>query len=206
MKFLYALEPDLCLINPQYINDFTKDIILPKYFYTQLQHLSLGNFQSATDNANLIINSLIEYDESEILIFKTVGGGTVYFIDEKIHQTNIDTNSLLDCYLYSLIKLSENLEAKIVFLTSSAEIIRKCNALNIEVIIVEEYLAIAQSWLQPEILLNQASCRENLDETELTTQQQENITQIQPSTQIEWRDIATSQQQNNIQWVDISRR
>ncbi|MGB3652418.1 MAG: hypothetical protein WBA41_14540 [Rivularia sp. (in: cyanobacteria)] len=206
MKVLYALEPDLCLINPQYINDFTKDIILPKYFYTQLQHLSLGNFQSATDNANLIINSLIEYDESEILIFKTVGGGTVYFIDEKVYQTNIDNNSLLDCYLYSLIKLSENLEAKIVFLTSSPELIRKCNALNIEVIIIEEYLAIAQSWLQPEILLNQASCRENLDETELTTQQQENITQIQPSTQIEWRDIATSQQQNNIQWVDISRR
>ncbi len=207
MKPLYALEPDLCLINPQYINDFTKDIILPKYFYTQLQHLSLGNFQSATDSANLIINSLLEYDD-EVLIFKTVGGGTVYFIDEKIHQINTDTNSLLDCYLYSLIKLSENLEAKIVFLTSSPEIIRKCHALNIEVIIVEEYLAIGESWLQPEMLLNfQASCRENLDETEdLTTQQQENITQIQPSTQIEWRDITTSQQQNNIQWVDISRR
>ena len=63
MKILYALEPDLCLINPQYINEFTKDIILPKYFYTQLQHLSLGNFQSATDNANLIINSLLEYDD-----------------------------------------------------------------------------------------------------------------------------------------------
>ena len=144
----------------------------------------------------------------DVLIFKTVAGGTVYFIDEKIHQTNIDTNSLLDCYLYSLLKLSENLEAKIVFLTSSPEIIRKCNDLNIEVIIVEEYLAIGESWLQPEMLLNfQASCRENLDETEdLTTQQQENITQIQPSTQIEWRDITTSQQQNNIHWVDISRR
>ncbi len=195
MKNLYALEPDLCLINPQYINDFTKDIILPKYFYTQLQHLSLGNFQSATDTANLIINSLIEYDESEILIFKTVAGGTVYFIDEKVYQTNIDNNSLLDCYLYSLLKLSENIEAKIVFLASFPELIRKCNALNIEVIIVEEYLAIAQSWLQPEMLLNQASCRENLDKTEdLTTQQ------------VEWRDITTSQQQNNIQWVDIPRR
>ncbi len=208
MKLLYALEPDLCLINPQYINNFTKDIILPKYFYTQLQHLSSGNFQSATDTANLIINSLIEYDESEVLIFKTVAGGTVYFIDEKIHQRNTENNSLLDCYLYSLLKLSENLEAKIVFLASSPEIIRKCNALNIEVIIVEEYLAIAESWLQPEMLLNfQASCRENIDETEeFPTQQQEDAPQLQPSTQVEWRDITTLQQQNNIQWVDIPRR
>lgn len=83
---------------------------------------------------------------------------------------------MLDCYLYSLLKLSENLEAKIVFLASSPEIIRKCNALNIEVIIVEEYLAIGESWLQPEMLLNfQTNCRENIDETEdLPTQQQEN--------------------------------
>lgn len=201
MKLLYALEPDLCLTNPQYINNFTKDIILPKYFYTQLQHLSLGNFQSATEAANLIINSLIQYDESDILMFKTVAGGTVYFIDERQHQTNIDTNSLLDCYLYSLIKLFENLEAQIVFLASSPEIIGKCDVLNIEVIIVEEYLAIGESWLKPEILLNQASSRENLDETELTTPQQNNTPQ-----QLEWRDIVTIQQQNNIQWVDIPRR
>ena len=102
----------------------------------------------------------------------------------------------MDCYLYSLLKLSENLEAKIVFLASSPEIIRKCNALNIEVIIIEEYLAIAQSWLQPEMLLNfQASYEDNIDETEdLTTQQ------------VEWQDITTSQQQNNIHWVDIYRR
>ncbi|WP_414620245.1 hypothetical protein [Calothrix sp. CCY 0018] len=203
MNILYALEPDLCLINPQYINDFTKDIILPKYFYTQLQHLSLGNFQSATEAANLIINSLIEHDDPEILIFKTVAGGTVYFIDEKLHQTNLDTNSLLDCYLFSLLKLSENLEAKIVFLTSSPEIIRKCQALNFEVAIVEEYLTIGESWLQPEMLLNfQANCRENISEAQdLPIPQQEDTFQ-----QIEWQDITTSQRQNNIHWMDILRR
>ena len=195
MKLLYALEPDLCLINPQYLNEFTKDIILPKYFYTQLQHLSSGNFQSATNNANLIINSLIEHDESDVLIFQTVAGGTVYFIDEKIHNTNLDTNSLLDCYLFSLLKLSENLEAKIVFLTSSPETIGKCQNLNFEVAIIEEYLTIGESWLTPEMLLNfQASCRENIPQQEDTFQQ------------IEWQDITTSQRQNNIHWMDISRR
>lgn len=203
MKFLYAIEPDLCLINPQYINDFTKDIILPKYFYTQLQNLSLGNFQSATDNATLIINSLIEYEKSDILMFKTVAGGTVYFIDEKIHQTNIENNSLLDCYLFSLLKLSENLEAKIVFLSSSPEIIDKCKAFNFKVVIVEEYLAFGESWLQPEILFNfEANCRENFTEGEnLSNQQQEDTSQ-----KIEWQDIRTSQQNNNIHWVDIPRR
>ncbi len=102
----------------------------------------------------------------------------------------------------------KNLEAEIVFLASSPETIRKCNALNIEVIIVEEYLGIGESWLKPEMLLNfQASCRENVSETEdLTTQQQEDALQLQLFTQIEWRDITTSQQQNNIQWVDIPRR
>lgn len=61
----------------------------------------------------------------------------------------------------------KNLEAKIVFLTSSPEIIGKCNALNIEVIIVEEYLGIGECWLQPEMLLNfQASFRENIDDIE----------------------------------------
>ena len=109
----------------------------------------------------------------------------------------------MDCYLFSLLKLSENLEAKIVFLASSPELICKCNVLNIEVVIVEEYLALGESWLQPEMLLNfQASCRENISETQdLPIPQQENTSQ-----QIEWHDITTSQQQNNIRWVDISRR
>ena len=203
MKRLYALEPDLCLINPQYINNFTKDVILPKYFYTQLHHLSLGHFQSATDSANLIINSLIKYDESDILIFKTVAGGTVYFIDEKIHQTNIENNSLLDCYLFSLLKLSEKLEVKIVFLTSSPEIINKCQNLNFEVAIIEEYLTNGESWLKPEMLLNfEASFRENINEIEDLAIQQEEVT----PQQIEWLDITTLQQQNDIHWVNIRRR
>ncbi|MEO1372832.1 MAG: hypothetical protein AAFW70_00620 [Cyanobacteria bacterium J06635_10] len=38
---------------------------------------------------------------------------------------------------------------------------------NFEVVIVEQYLAIGESWLQPEILLNfEANCRENLTEAE----------------------------------------
>lgn len=141
-------------------------------------------------------------DEPEILIFKTVAAGTVYFVDEKLHQANIENRSLLDCYLFSLLKLSEILEAKIVFLASSPEMIGKCQSLNFEVTIIEEYLGIGESWLTPEMLLNfQASCRENISEIEILTQQQENTLQ-----QIEWQDIKKSQQQNNIQWVDISRR
>lgn len=75
---------------------------------------------------------------------------------------------------------------------ASYECICKINRVSI----VEEYLAIGESWLQPEMLLNfEASSRENINEIEEF-----------PTQQIEWQDITTSQQQNNIQWVDIPRR
>jgi len=215
MKLLYGIEPDLCIINPEILVNFTKDIILPKYFYSQITHLSQGNFQVATDAATVILNSLIKQEQSDVLIFQTVNGGIVYFTDEATHKLNIDNcyenldiKNLLDRYLLSLLKLSEILEAKTVFVASSAEVIRKCRSLNFEVATLEEFLTPDESWLQPEILIDiQASMAETTSEAEpVVTQQHLNTTELEPFVQIEWRDIRVPGQLNNLKWIDITLR
>jgi len=213
MKVLYSLEPDFYIINPKILVNFNKDVILPKYFYTQLTHLSQGSFQNATDAATLIINSLSKWAESDILIFKTVAGGTVYFTDEAANcgsfdnsYENLDIRNPLDRYLLSLLKLSETLEAKIVFLASSPEVIRKCRTLNFEVATLEEFSTPGESWLRPEMLVNiQASIPDTTSEPEpLANQEQVTAPDPAPSVEIQWRDIRVARQASNIEWIDLN--
>ena len=215
MKVLYCLEPDLYIINSKSLVNFDKDVILPKYFYTQLTHLSQGNFQNATDAATIIVNSLSKWAESDILIFKTVSGGTVYFTDEAANcgsfdnsYENLDTRNLLDRYLLSLLKLSETLEAKIVFLASSPEVIRKCRTLNFEIATLEEFSTPGESWLRPEMLLDiQASISDTTSEPEaLATEDQVTAADPAPCVEIQWRDIRVARQGSNIEWIDITLR
>jgi hypothetical protein len=213
MKLLYAIESDLCLINPETLIDCTKDIVLPKYFYSQITHLSQGDFQVATDAATRILNSLINREQSDVLIFKTSTGRTVYFIDEVANcrsfdnpYENLNTTNLLDRYLLSLLKLSETLESKIVFIASSAEVIRKCRTLNFEVATLEEFSTPGESWLRREMLVEiQANRDDTISETEpLVTQEQVTVLEPEPSVQIEWRDIRLAEQISNIHWVQIT--
>jgi len=213
MKFVYGIEPDLCIVNSEILINFPKDIVLPKYFHTQLTHLSRSNFQLATNAATIIVNSLMRWGESDVLTFKIVGGGTVYFIDEATYHINIDnpyenldTTNLLDRYLLRLLKLSETLEAKIVFLASSPEVIRKCRTLNFEVATLEEFSTPGESWLRPEMLVNiQASIPDTTSEPEpLANQEQVTAPDPVPSVEIQWRDIRVARQASNIEWIDLN--
>lgn len=161
MKLLYATEPDLFIINPEKLVNFSKDVIVPKYFYNQLIFISQGNFQSASDAANIILNSLIKLEASDVLIFKSMAGGIVYFIDEATQYINvnncyenIDIINPLDRYLLSLIKLSATLEAKIIFTASTPEVIKKCHNVNFEIATLQEFSISGESWLQPEMLID----------------------------------------------------
>ncbi|MCC5631688.1 hypothetical protein LC613_28640 [Nostoc sphaeroides CHAB 2801] len=215
MKRLYATEPDLFIITPERLVNFSKDVILPKYFYNQLIFLSQGNFQSASDAANTILNSLIKLVESDILTFKTITGGTVYFIDEATQYIdidncyeNIDIRNPLDPYLLSLIKLSAILEAKIIFIASTPEIIRKCRYLNFEIANLEELSTSGESWLQPEMLIDiEASISESISQPEaLVTQEEITTSELEPTIQVQWRDIRVAVEVNNIEWIDIISR
>lgn len=216
MKVLYGIEPNLCIRNPEALVNFTKDIILPKYFFTQLIHLSNGNFQFATDAATIIVNSLIKYGESDVFIFKTVSGGTVYVTDEATYQMNInnqyeniDTINLLDRYLLSLLKVSDFLEAEVIFIASSPEIIRKCHTLNFEVANLEEFAASGESWLRPEMLVDiQASIYTSTSAPEaLPTQEQVPTSELDTFIEeIQWRDIRVAEEDSNIHWIDIMLR
>lgn len=214
MKVLYGLEADFCINNPELIADSFKDIVLPKYFYTQLAHLSNGNFPTATDAAIKIMNSFMRQRESDVLIFKTISGGTVYFTNEEANCVNIDTSyenleprNLLDRYLLSLLKLSETLKAKIVFLASSPEVIRKCRTLHFEIATIEEFSAGGKSWLQPEMLLDiQAETSNAIRKQEfVSTQEQATAPEPDSAAQVQWRDIKVAGQ-SNIHWIDITRR
>ncbi len=119
-------------------------LILPKYFLTQINYLQNRDFGNATEAANKIIDSLNQWENSDLLLFKTNAEGTVYFIDEVINylkverqDENLDNTNPLNRYLLSLLYLSEILEAKIVFLVSSPEFINKCRILNFNTVTLE---------------------------------------------------------------------
>ncbi|TAF21313.1 MAG: dipeptide epimerase [Nostocales cyanobacterium] len=60
MNIVYGIEPDLCISNTDLLVWASKDIILPKYFYLQLEHLNNGDFLSGTASAQKIIESLTQ--------------------------------------------------------------------------------------------------------------------------------------------------
>lgn len=210
MKFLYGIEPDLCMIGAKILTFFSKDVILPKYFYLQLTHLSQGNHQVVTDIASTLINSLVKRTESNDLLFYTSYNGSVYFVDEAVYYVNnsqysLDGNSLLERYLLSLLKISEILESKVIFITSSPEVIRKCRILNFEIGTLEDFFSGGQSWLEPEMLLDlQASTTEGRDEIESAAVQDANTYELQNFEEIQWQDIRVIEQSDNIQWMDIN--
>ncbi len=92
------------------------------------------------------------------LFFKTVYNGNIYFIDESLYHSKnkdypINNETLLDCYLLSLLEISQILEAKIIFITSSPEVIKKCRLLNFEIGTLEDS-SNGECWLEPKMLLD----------------------------------------------------
>ncbi|MDJ0717689.1 MAG: serine/threonine-protein kinase [Prochloraceae cyanobacterium] len=161
MKILYGIEPDLCINYPHLIEDNTKNIILPKYFYVQLNYLKNGNFNQATNSAKKIINSLASKAELGLLIFQTSSNGFLYFIDEEIYREDrrstakyFDNRNPLDRYLLSLFKFANILKVPVKFCTSSTELIGKCNILNFQVTNIEQFSHPGRSWLTPKIIVD----------------------------------------------------
>ncbi|MCL1470999.1 hypothetical protein [Argonema antarcticum] len=194
MNILYGLEPDLCICNPELLVWTSKDVVLPKYFYSQLVYLKDGNFHAATEAATKIIESLDRQEILEFLIFKTVSGGTIYFIDEAMKLENvlssyedIDARNPLDRYLLTLLKLAETFEYKISFLALTSEIIRKISRLGFAVASMQEFSTPSESWLKPEMI---ADIQLILD----------------PLSQLKWQDFSEEIEENkdDIQWLDIS--
>lgn len=194
MKILYGIDPDLCIGNPQLISQHSQDVVLPKYFYIQLLHLKNGNFESATESATKIIDSLILTSAEDLLIFQTSVGGTVYFHDQEIKvenfqgiYVNLDFSNPFDRYLLNSAKISEILDVKIIFVTSSSEVIRKCRMLNFDVATIEEFSNMSgESWLQPEMIVDIQ-------------------TRLNPMAQIQWEDEETEEAQNDgndILWIE----
>lgn len=193
MKILYGLEPDFCIINPGIIVDNYQDIVLPKYFITQLEFLRNGDFASATIAADQIINSLLRQETSELLIYTTRSNGTVYFIDQEINfntfsnnYANLDIKNPLDRYLLSLLNLSSIIEAKIMFFPLTAPIMQKCLILGFELASTEDLTSPSKSWLHPEILL-------------------EFQAKIDPLAQVKWQEDVEEvvQKENFFNWLDI---
>ncbi len=205
MKILYGIEPYICINNPDILMNFSLDIVLPQYFLTQITHLSNSNFGNATVSANKIINSLHRWENSNLL-FKTNAKGTVYFIAEAINYLkvdsqyqNIDNTNLLDRYLLSLLYLSNILEAKIVFLASSPEMIGKCRILNLDPVTLAEFTLNGESWLQPEMLINMETSHPDIvSEPDIL-----DASERETTVQIQWLDIRVSQETSNIQWLDM---
>lgn len=195
MKIIYGLEPDFCIANPDLVNIYSKDLVLPQYFYIQLQYLKDGSFSSATEAANKIINSLVRQEVSFSLIFKTNYNGTIYFINQQIINLdnenlidiNFDIGSPFDRYLLILYQLTKVLEVKIVFLALSAQVIKKCYILGFEVATPEEVFRAGESWLQPEILLEVQA-------------------KLDPLAQVQWLETSEElvTQDNLINWLDIT--
>ena len=206
MKILYAIEPDLCIINPDILINFPLDIVLPQYFLTQINHLKNSDFGNATVAANKIINSLKQWEDTDLLLFTTNNGGKVYFIDETINYSkierqyqSIDNTNPLDRYLLSILYLSNILEAKIVFLASSSEIIRKCHILNFDSVTLEEFAPHGESWLQSEMLIHvQTSNLDIVTEPDIL-----DASETETTVQIQWQDMILSQSTSNIEWIDM---
>ncbi|KZL49923.1 hypothetical protein A2T98_10085 [Nodularia spumigena CENA596] len=206
MKILYSIEPDICIINTDILINFPLDIVLPQYFLTQINHLSNSDLGNATESANTIINSLNQWEDSDLLLFKTNSEGRVYFIDESINYLKvenqyqyIDNTNLLDRYLLSLLYLSNILEAKIVFLASSPEILKKCRILNFDTLTLAEFTLNGESWLQPEMLINvETSNPDIVSEPDIL-----DASETETTVQIQWQDIRVSQGTSNIEWLDI---
>jgi len=195
MNILYGIEPDLCIVNPDLLICASRDIVLPKYFYMQLQHLKNGDFQTFTETAAKIVDYLEMQEAEDLLIFKNCKGGTVYFHDQQKNMENIDLTyeildirNPLDQYLISLLRLTEVLECQIVFLASSSEIIRKCETLNFAVSTIEEFSTayLGDLWLQPEMIVGIQA-------------------RLDPLSQVEWQEETeeVAEQDDGIKWVNV---
>jgi hypothetical protein len=193
MKILYGIDPDLCISHPELVAGFGKDLVLPKYFYSQLAYLKDGNFQAATEAATKILTSLNRQPASELLVFTSLGGGTVYFHDQELNPEFLETNSEtfdirnpLDRYLLSLFKLAECLESKVFFLPQSAGVIRKCLSLQFEVAITEDFSTPGESWLAPEMLADIPAMLDPLAQVQWLEDTDEFV---EPADSIQWIDI-----------------
>jgi len=206
IRIIYAIEPDLCITNPDILTNFSLDIVLPQYLLTQINHLSNSDFGNITVSANKIINSLNQQEDTEFLLFKTNSQGKIYFIDETINYLqinrqyeNIDNTTPLDRYLLSLLYLSNILEAKIVFLASSPEIIRKCRIFNFDPVTIEEFTPNGESWLNPEMLINLPINNPDIvPESDIL-----NFSETETTVQIQWQDIKILGGTSNIEWIDM---
>jgi hypothetical protein len=160
----------------------------------------------------MILNSLTQQVESDYLFFKTVCNGNIHFIDESLYHSKnkdyaITNQTLLDCYLLSLLEISQILEAKIIFITSSPEVIKKCRLLNFEIGTLEDS-SNGECWLEPKMLSDaQASISNAASKTEpIAVDEQVNTSEPRNLEVIQWQDIPVVKQPSGIQWIDIAPR
>ncbi|MBW4513463.1 MAG: serine/threonine protein kinase [Scytonematopsis contorta HA4267-MV1] len=164
MKKIYGIDPDLCIVFPEIITDSSIDIILPKYFYHQLNYLKNSSLIEVAQKATKIIDSLVQKNESNLLFFVNSNHGTIYFIDEINNQYNqniildklekFDIEFPLDRYLLTLSTIAQKLQSDVIFLSPDNRIIIKCQALNFYIISQEISILTGKSWLKLDILSN----------------------------------------------------
>ncbi|NEN89530.1 MAG: hypothetical protein F6K48_11730 [Okeania sp. SIO3H1] len=186
MRALYGIEPDLCISNPDILIWSSKDVILPKYFYNQLVYLTEKDFTQATQAAEKILNSLERQETPNLLIFKTISEGTIYFHNEEINIKpigDLDIRNPIDRYILGLLNIAEILECSTIFLPLSSEIINKCFALNIDVTNTEEFMTTGTSWLKPEMLVGIEA-------------------KLDPLSQVQWEEVQAVEKLGNINWVE----
>ncbi|CAD5913257.1 hypothetical protein PA905_10700 [Planktothrix agardhii CCAP 1459/11A] len=192
MKLLYGIEPDLCIQYPEIITDNSKDIILPLYFYQQLEFLTHNNVQDASEAAAKIFSFCLIEDATEFLIFKNLHQGTVYFINQeksldnvKINLNQFDLRNPIDRYMISLFDLAEHLGSQVSFLAVSSQIVAKCHHLNFNRISQEDFIDPGTSWLTYDLIREIPSA-------------------IDPVADIIWQeDEEISESEEKFLWIDI---
>ncbi|MFP4134139.1 MAG: hypothetical protein ACOC04_02905 [Halothece sp.] len=159
MNILHALEPDLAMNDPEWITHSPNDLILPQYFYSQLQHLKSGDHGESSHNANQILTSLTQTPTSDCLRFLNQENKQIYFLDQEIAYDCLGSNSeiidlsiALNRYLVTLYFYAGLLKAQVYFLNLSQEVIYDCLTLKLEVVNTEEFLLSNESWLTPQAI------------------------------------------------------
>lgn len=195
MLKIYGIEPDLCITNPHWITDCPNDIILPQYFYVQLEYIKNSNFNRATEASQQILDSLEKQEYSNLLLFQTTSNCLRYFANQEVawnfinenHQT-IDIAIPINRYLVTLFMFAGYLKWKVEFLALSSEVIYLCQKLGFGIATPESFFVPSTSGLE-------------------TTLIQEVQIRLDPLAQIQWQeDIDEAiEQVDFIQWIDLNR-
>lgn len=193
MNILYGLEPDLVMNDPEWVTHSPNDLMLPQYFYYQLQHLKSGDYGDSSNSANHILTSLNGSEGSDLLRFTNQKNKQIYFLNQEVaydclgnSNEMIDLSIALNRYLVTLYFYAGLLKAQVYFLNLSQQVIYDCLTLNLEVVKTEDFLLPHESWLTPQSI-------QKIQE------------RLEPDQKIKWRNYPpqNSQSIDQIKWFNI---